>query len=175
MIPEYAEALGAATKVLQLFDEQASVNYCGGLRPDPADGAAGGAADGAAGGAADGAAGAAGRLSRPDGDGYDARQDAPPTGATGGRTAGAALQGALQGLRGAAGAAAATAPAAIRFRAVHFAYPSRADRPVLSAFSLVVRTGDRVALVGGSGSGKSTAIALLLRFYDVQVGGRCSV
>jgi len=53
---------------------------------------------------------------------------------------------------------------------VTFAYPGRPDLPALREFSLLVRPGERVALVGPSGAGKSTVFRLLLRFYDPQAG-----
>jgi len=53
---------------------------------------------------------------------------------------------------------------------VSFRYKS-ADRPIYRAFSLRIRPGERVALVGPTGSGKSTFVKLLQRLYDVQ-GGR---
>jgi len=60
------------------------------------------------------------------------------------------------------------APEAIAFDDVTFGYlPSQ---PVLRGMSLRVRTGETVALVGASGSGKSTVSLLLPRFYDVQGG-----
>ncbi|KAJ1456855.1 P-loop containing nucleoside triphosphate hydrolase protein [Pelagophyceae sp. CCMP2097] len=65
---------------------------------------------------------------------------------------------------------AAESDGAIEFDAVAFAYPSRPDRPVYDALTLRVEAGQTVALVGQSGCGKSTAVALLLRFYDVQGG-----
>lgn len=52
----------------------------------------------------------------------------------------------------------------VRFEQVSFGY--RRSEPVLDRFDLVVRPGETVALVGGSGSGKSTVTALLPRFYD---------
>lgn len=58
----------------------------------------------------------------------------------------------------------------VRFDAVRFAYPARRDTPALDGFDLHVEPGERVALVGASGAGKSTVLALLLRFYDPQVG-----
>ena len=55
-------------------------------------------------------------------------------------------------------------------RSVRFRYPSRPESAVLQDFSLRVAAGQTVALVGESGCGKSTALQLLLRFYDVEAG-----
>jgi ATP-binding cassette, subfamily B (MDR/TAP), member 1 len=60
---------------------------------------------------------------------------------------------------------------AIEFRDVHFRYPTRPEQPVLRGLDLSVKPGQYVALVGASGCGKSTTIALLERFYDPLVGG----
>lgn len=51
-----------------------------------------------------------------------------------------------------------------------FAYPTRPDMPVLQQLNLTLSPGEVVALVGHSGSGKSTVAALLSRFYDPQGG-----
>lgn len=59
---------------------------------------------------------------------------------------------------------------AIRFEDVTFAYPGRAGGLVLDGFDLAVEGGERVALVGPSGVGKSTVAQLLLRFYDPTSG-----
>lgn len=59
----------------------------------------------------------------------------------------------------------------IEFRDVHFRYPTRPEQPVLRGLNLTVKPGQYVALVGASGCGKSTTIALLERFYDPVVGG----
>jgi ATP-binding cassette subfamily B protein len=58
----------------------------------------------------------------------------------------------------------------IDFEQVTFCYPSRPDAPALDGFSLSVAPGERVALVGPSGAGKTTVFQLLQRFYDPQRG-----
>ena len=58
----------------------------------------------------------------------------------------------------------------VEFRHIEFAYPSRPETLIFKDFNLKVPAGLTVALVGGSGSGKSTVIALLQRFYD-PIGG----
>ncbi|MGN4149433.1 ABC transporter ATP-binding protein [Burkholderia gladioli] len=56
----------------------------------------------------------------------------------------------------------------VEFDGVTFAYPHR--RPILDHFDLRIEAGQRVGLIGKSGAGKSTVLALLQRFYDVQDG-----
>jgi ATP-binding cassette, subfamily B (MDR/TAP), member 1 len=58
----------------------------------------------------------------------------------------------------------------IEFRDVYFSYPTRPDEQVFRDFSLAIQSGTTVALVGQSGSGKSTVISLIERFYDPQLG-----
>ena len=58
----------------------------------------------------------------------------------------------------------------ISFKGVSFVYPTRADVTVLEDFNLEVPAGKSFALVGMSGSGKSTIVKLLERFYDPTKG-----
>ncbi|MGW4923009.1 ABC transporter ATP-binding protein [Streptomyces parvulus] len=62
----------------------------------------------------------------------------------------------------------ADAPATVEFDDVSFGYD--ADRPVLDGLSFEIRAGETLAVVGSSGSGKSTVSLLLPRFYDVTRG-----
>jgi len=61
--------------------------------------------------------------------------------------------------------AAARLDSVIRFDAVGFSYPTRPQHEALSDFSLTIQPGEKIALVGGSGAGKSTVVSLLLGFY----------
>ena len=56
----------------------------------------------------------------------------------------------------------------VTFDKVTFAYPKR--RPILDHFDLDIPAGQRVGLIGKSGAGKSTVLALLQRFYETQAG-----
>ncbi|KAL9922590.1 mitochondrial potassium channel ATP-binding subunit isoform 1-T1 [Glossina fuscipes fuscipes] len=58
----------------------------------------------------------------------------------------------------------------IRFENIYFSYPTRPDHVVLKNFSLTLKPGETVALVGASGSGKSTIAALMERFYEPTAG-----
>ena len=58
----------------------------------------------------------------------------------------------------------------IEYAAVSFSYPTRKDYPVLKGLNFSIQPGEKVALVGKSGSGKSTIINLLLRLYSVNHG-----
>ena len=57
----------------------------------------------------------------------------------------------------------------ISFRHVNFSYES--GKPVLSDFNLEVKAGQKIALVGATGSGKTTIVNLLMRFYPIDSGG----
>lgn len=58
----------------------------------------------------------------------------------------------------------------IELNDVYFSYPARPDEQIFGGFSLFVPSGTTAALVGQSGSGKSTVISLIERFYDPQSG-----
>ncbi len=67
----------------------------------------------------------------------------------------------------------------IRFKNLHFRYPSRPDEEVLTSIDLTIPENQMVALVGSSGAGKSTIAALLLKLYeptsgDIMFGNRNS-
>ncbi|XP_049809971.1 ATP-dependent translocase ABCB1-like [Schistocerca nitens] len=58
----------------------------------------------------------------------------------------------------------------VSFKNVHFEYPSRKGVKILRGLNLTINRGETVALVGGSGCGKSTCIQLVQRFYDPLQG-----
>jgi ATP-binding cassette, subfamily B, bacterial len=59
---------------------------------------------------------------------------------------------------------------ALTFDKVHFAYPGRPEVDVLKELNFSIRAGEKIALVGQSGSGKSTIINLIQRFYPLENG-----
>jgi len=63
-----------------------------------------------------------------------------------------------------------SAEGALSFEGVSFAYPSRADLPIVTDIDVHVSPGETVALVGSSGAGKSTLFGLALRYYDPSAG-----
>lgn len=58
----------------------------------------------------------------------------------------------------------------LEFRNVRFTYPTRPDYEVLKGVSFSIKAGETLALVGSSGSGKTTIASLVLRFYEVNGG-----
>ncbi len=58
----------------------------------------------------------------------------------------------------------------INFKNVHFAYPTRKDIPVLDGINIEIKAGQKIALVGQSGAGKSTITQLLFQFYKPNSG-----
>ncbi len=56
----------------------------------------------------------------------------------------------------------------VEFDRIHFGYLP--DRPVIQGFTATVRPGQKVAIVGPTGAGKTTIVKLLMRFYDVDSG-----
>ena len=58
----------------------------------------------------------------------------------------------------------------IEFKNVSFSYPTKPDQLILNNLSFVIKAGQKVGLVGLSGSGKSSIIQLIVRFYDVNKG-----
>lgn len=58
----------------------------------------------------------------------------------------------------------------IAFNQVEFNYPSRPDLTILNNVNLNIKSGQKIALVGASGGGKSTIVKLLLRFYALKAG-----
>ena len=61
-----------------------------------------------------------------------------------------------------------TVDGSVEFQNISFAYPDREQ--ILNEFSLSIPKGKTTAIVGPTGSGKSTIVRLLLRFYDPQAG-----
>src|ERR1044072_9377154 len=58
----------------------------------------------------------------------------------------------------------------VELKNVDFSYPSRPEDVILNNFSLNVPPGKTIALIGSSGSGKSTVVSLIERFYDPSSG-----
>lgn len=58
----------------------------------------------------------------------------------------------------------------VEFKNVTFAYPGHAESPVIRNVSFTAKPGETVAFIGSTGSGKSTLIQLIPRFYDVSEG-----
>ena len=56
----------------------------------------------------------------------------------------------------------------VQFKKVHFGYD--ADEPIIKDFSTSVKPGQKIAIVGPTGAGKTTIVKLLMRFYDIDEG-----
>ncbi|OIW10677.1 hypothetical protein TanjilG_16049 [Lupinus angustifolius] len=74
------------------------------------------------------------------------------------------------GITGDVGEELKTVEGTIELKRIQFSYPSRPDVIIFKDFSLGVPSGKSIALVGQSGSGKSSVISLILRFYDPTSG-----
>lgn len=72
--------------------------------------------------------------------------------------------------RGAATSGPASSRGALRFDGVEFSYSPDAERPTMERLDLVIPAGQKVALVGRTGAGKSTVAKLVARFYDPTRG-----
>ncbi len=58
----------------------------------------------------------------------------------------------------------------VEFSHVKFAYPSAPDKEIIHDFSIKVKSGQKVAIVGPTGAGKTTLVNLLMRFFEVSGG-----
>jgi len=58
----------------------------------------------------------------------------------------------------------------IEFKGVKFSYPTRREKPVIQGINFEIAPGQKVAIVGPSGAGKTTISALLLRYYELDEG-----
>ena len=59
---------------------------------------------------------------------------------------------------------------AVRFDHVRFSYPNNPDKPIIRDFSAEVLPGQKVAIVGPTGAGKTTMVNLLMRFFEINGG-----
>lgn len=58
----------------------------------------------------------------------------------------------------------------VEFKDVRFAYPDTPDKIIIKDFSASVKSGQKVAIVGPTGAGKTTMVNLLMRFFDINGG-----
>ena len=58
----------------------------------------------------------------------------------------------------------------VEFEHVRFAYPEKPDRIIIKDFSAKVKSGQKVAIVGPTGAGKTTMVNLLMRFFEINSG-----
>lgn len=59
---------------------------------------------------------------------------------------------------------------AVEFKSVRFAYPDAPEKTIIKNFSASVRPGQKVAIVGPTGAGKTTMVNLLMRFFEINSG-----
>ncbi len=62
------------------------------------------------------------------------------------------------------------AKGAVEFKDVHFSYPDNPDKTIIKNFSASVKPGQKVAIVGPTGAGKTTMVNLLMRFFEINSG-----
>ena len=62
---------------------------------------------------------------------------------------------------------------AVQFSHVRFAYPDMPEKLVIHDFSADVKAGQKIAIVGPTGAGKTTMVKLLMRFHDLKSGRIC--
>ena len=62
---------------------------------------------------------------------------------------------------------------AVRFEHVRFSYPDSPDKIIIKDFSAEVKPGQKVAIVGPTGAGKTTMVNLLMRFFELNSGSIC--
>jgi len=63
-----------------------------------------------------------------------------------------------------------TAKGAVEFQNVRFSYPDNPDKIIIKNFSASVKPGQKVAIVGPTGAGKTTMVNLLMRFFEINSG-----
>lgn len=63
-----------------------------------------------------------------------------------------------------------TANGAVEFKNVRFSYPDNPDKIIIKNFSATVKPGQKVAIVGPTGAGKTTMVNLLMRFFEINSG-----
>lgn len=63
-----------------------------------------------------------------------------------------------------------TVKGAVEFKNVRFSYPDHPDKTIIKNFSATVKPGQKVAIVGPTGAGKTTMVNLLMRFFEINSG-----